>query len=57
MEPEGQETQITEEAEGKTFMLPQENGEEDSMPRTDKYDIDRPVIQSFEFQENGQALT
>lgn len=57
MEPEGQETQRTEEAEGKTFMLPQENGGEDVMPRTDKYDIDRPVIESFEFQENGQALT
>ena len=57
MEPEGQETERTEEAEGKTFMLPQENGGEDVVPRTDKYDTERPVIESFEFQENGQALT
>lgn len=49
--------QVTEEAEKKTFMLPQENREENITPLTDKYDIDQPVIESFEFLENGQALT
>lgn len=28
-----------------------------AMPSADSYDIDQPVIESFEFLENGQALT
>lgn len=47
----------TEGAEMGTFMLPQRNGEEDIMPLEDKADIDDPVIESFEFEENGKTLT
>ena len=47
---------VVEETEGKTFMLP-ENSEDEMIPRTDSYDINPPVIQSFEFGEDGEALT
>ncbi len=47
---------VVEEMEGKTFMLP-ENSEDEMIPRTDSYDINPPVIQSFEFGEDGEALT
>lgn len=49
--------QGTEEAKMGTFMLPQRNGEEGIMPLGNKEDIDAPVIESFEFKENEQALT
>ena len=52
-----EEEQGTEGAEMGTFMLPQRNGEEGIMPLEDIYDINQPVIESFEFKENGQELT
>lgn len=52
-----EEKQGTEGAEMGTFMLPQRNGEDGIMPLADKFDIDKPVIESFEFKENGQKLT
>ncbi len=52
-----EEEQGTEGAEMGTFMLPQRNGEDGIMPLADKFDIDKPVIESFEFKENGQKLT
>ncbi len=52
-----EEKQGTEGAEMGTFMLPQRNGEDGIMPLADKFDIDKPVIESFEFKENGQELT
>ncbi len=42
--------------EADTFMLPQ-NTEGDLMPAADKFDVDQPVIEKFEFLENGQTLT
>lgn len=62
-EPKEEEGQLaggeqgTEEAKMGTFMLPQRDGEEDIMPLEDIYDINQPVIESFEFKENGQKLT
>lgn len=52
-----EEEQGTEGAEMGTFMLPQRNGEDGIMPLEDKADIDAPVIEDFEFKENGQTLT
>lgn len=52
-----EEEQGTEGAEMGTFMLPQRNGEDGIMPLEDKADIDAPVIEDFEFEENGQTLT
>ena len=42
--------------EADTFMLPQ-NTEGNLMPAADKFDVDQPVIEKFEFLENGQTLT
>lgn len=53
--PAGHELPFTEEAEGRTFMLP--GGSEDILPQADSYDIYPPVIENFEFEENGDALT
>lgn len=47
----------TEGAKMGTFMSPQRNGEEDIMPLEDIFDINPPVIESFEFKENGQKLS
>ena len=62
-EPKEEEGQLaggeqgTEEAKMGTFMLPQRSGEEGIMPLEDIYDINQPVIESFEFKENGLKLT
>lgn len=41
----------------KTFMNPQSGGEENTMPLEGAYDINQPVIESFEFAENGKTVT
>lgn len=55
-EEEQADRNILEMDEADTFMLPQ-NTEGDLMPAADKFDVDQPVIEKFEFLENGQTLT
>lgn len=43
-------------AEADTFMLPQSD-EGELIATADKFDVDKPVIERFEFLENGQTLT
>ncbi len=44
-------------AQQKTFMGPQSGGGENTMPLEGAYDINQPVIESFEFAENGKTVT
>ncbi len=39
------------------FLAPEGAGEETQPPTEGSYDINQPVIESFEFEENGQTLT
>ena len=39
------------------FLAPEGAGEETQPPTEGSYDINQPVIESFELEENGQALT
>lgn len=55
-EKEQADRNILEMDEADTFMLPQ-NMEGNLMPAADKFDVDQPVIEKFEFLENGQTLT
>ena len=43
-------------AEAYTFMLPQSD-EGELIAAADKFDVDKPIIERFEFLENGQTLT
>lgn len=63
-EPSGESTQPSEEgpsgsARQQAFMLPQSDGggETGSLDGDGSYDINQPVIESFELEENGQTLT
>ncbi len=45
------------EEKGVEDLLPKSNDEETIMPLEDSYDINQPVIEKFEFVENGKTLT